>query len=372
MANTVSTDALRPELWEKALFKDVMDNLWFSKKGIMGEGEDNIIQIKNDLKKQKGDTITLGLTAKLSGNGVSGDNELEGNEEAISPYSEAVSIDQKRFGVRLTGRLDEQKNGYNMRTDAKNKLKIRLKEFVEMQMFLKLASVTNTTLTNTAGTVTGTDCAWSNTPDYVPDADTNAGYGDRYLCADYAAGTTSLAAGDKLTPELISRVKTKAQTASPKILPVDIDGANHYVLIIHPWQAFDLKTNAVWMQAQREASWRGSKNPIFSGALGVWDNVVVMEHEYVPWLDVSVALHSFRGTATGTDCAVDACRALLLGKQAAVFAKCNNENGWVEETFDYKNKTGFATGIIGGIQKIRFNSKDYGVVALDTAVTALV
>ena len=42
------------------------------------------------------------------------------------------------------------------------------------------------------------------------------------------------------------------------------------------------------------------------------------------------------------------------------------------KTFDYKNTVGYATGLIGGIQKITFNSIDYGVVALDTAATALV
>jgi len=372
MGNTVSIDALRPEIWQRELFQDVLDNLYFAQNGMMGENDNNIVFVKNDLKKEKGDQITLPLTAKLTGNGVTGDAELEGNEEAISAYSEAVAIDQKRFAVRLTGILDEQKNAYDMRKDAKEKLSIRLQEFIERQIFLKLGGVTNTTLTDIAGTVVGTDCAWSNTPDYIPDADTAAGYGDRYLGADYAAGATSLAATDLISPSLISRVKIKAQIASPKVRPLRVNGKDYYLLFIHPYQAFDLKNNATFAQAQREAAARGKDNPIFTGALGIWDSVIIHEHEYVPWLDVSVALHSFRGAAVGTDFAVDACRALLCGRQAAVFAKAKNPNGWVEKTFDYKNKTGFATGLIGGIQKVMFNSKEYGVVALDTAITSLV
>ena len=369
MANTVSVDALRREVWQKELFKDVMDNMYFTQAGLMGEGENNIIQIKNDLKKGKGDRITLPLTAKLTGAGVSGDAELEGNEEAISAYSEQIIIDQKRFAVRLTGKLDEKFNAYNMRTDAKNKLSIRLQEFIERQMFLKLGGVANTTLNDVNAVVVGADALWSNTPDYIPDADTAAGYGARYLCAD-TAGTDSLASTDVITPALISKAKLKAITASPKIQPLRVDGRDLYVMFIHPWQAYDLKTNAVWTQAQREANIRGEQNPIFRGSLGVWDGVLVKEHEYVPFLDISVALHSFRGPAVGTDCTADACRALLCGKQAAVFAKASNDNGWVEKTFDYGNKVGFATGIIGGIQKVMFNSKEYGVVALDTGVTA--
>jgi len=375
--NTVSIDALRPELWQKVLFKDVMDNLYFKK--FMGEGENNIVQIKTDLKKSKGDTITLPLTTKLSGNGVDGDAELEGNEEAILAYSEQVAIDQKRFGVRLTGRLDEQKNVYDMRMDAKNKLSIRLQEFIEQQVFLKLAGVTNATLTDIAGNVVGADEGWSNaaladsgTAFDQQNTDTAAGYGARFLCADYAAGGASLAATDLITPELISRVKIKAMVAEPKIQPLKIDGKNYYVMFIHPYQAFDLKNNATYAQAQREANVRGESNPIFTGALGVWDGVIIHEHEYVPWLDVSVAGDSFEAGASNTDYAVDACRAVLCGRQAVVFAQTSDSMRMVEETFDYQNKVGYATGIIGGIQRVTFNAKAYGVVQLDTAITSLV
>ena len=49
MANTQSIDALRPELWQKVLMKNKSDMSFLSK--FMGEGENNIIQVKNDLKK---------------------------------------------------------------------------------------------------------------------------------------------------------------------------------------------------------------------------------------------------------------------------------------------------------------------------------
>lgn len=366
-----SIDALRPEIWRKELYADVMDNLYFTQSGLMGEGPNNIIQILPDLKKQPGDTITVGLTAKLTGSGVTGDSELEGNEEQITPYSESVSIDQWRNAVRLRGKLDEKKNGYNMRMDAKDKLSIQQTEFIERQIFLKLGGVNNTTITDTNGLTVGTRATWSNTPDVIPAATEAAGTGNRYVCANYTSGTDALTSEDKLTPQLISRAKRKAQLASPKIQPIRVNGQDYYIMFIHPWQAYDLRENATFAQALREADKRGNENRIFTGALGIYDGVILKEHEYVPFLDVSAAGNSFQGAATGTDCAVDCFRALLCGKQSAVFAEAENMDGWVEETFDYKNQTGFATGIIGGIQKLMFNSKEYGVIAVDTAATAL-
>jgi N4-gp56 family major capsid protein len=376
MSNSVSNALNRPEIWGKELWKNVMDNLYFTQSGLMGEGENNIIQVISDLKKSKGDTITVPLTAKLSGNGVTGDAELEGQEEAISAYSESIAIDKKRFAVRLTGSLDEQINSYNMRMDAKNKLSLRLQEFIEQQIMLKLGGVTNTLLTDVAGNVVGTDCAWSNEANEVGNTDTNAGYGARYLCADYTNGATSLAATDLLTPELISRAKTKAMqkqaNGMPKVNPLRIGGESMYVMFIHPWQAFDLRNNATFAQAQREAQIRGASNPIFTGALGVWDNVVLKVHEYVPFLDVSVAGDSFEDGASNTDYAVDCFRALLCGQQAGVMAKAGSSDKMVEKLFNYDDQVGFAVRFMGGIQKIEFNNIDYGVVAVDTAATALV
>jgi N4-gp56 family major capsid protein len=368
--NTVTLDANRQELWSKQLFADIIDGLYFNESGLMGEGDNNIIQLKSDLMKDAGDTITMPLSAKLTGAGVSGDDELEGNEESISSYSESVLIDQKRFGVRLKGKLDERKVAYAIRTDAKDKLKIRLMEFLERQIFLKLGGVTNTGINDVNGVVVAVDAAWSNTPTYIPDADEAAGSGNRYLCAN-TSGTDALAATDLITPTLISKARIKARLASPKLVPLRIKGKDYYVMWIHPWQAYDLRNNAQFAQAQRDAMPRGDDNPIFTSALGVWDGVIIYEHEYVPFLDVSVAGNSFRGSSTGTDCAVDCFRALLCGRQAAVWAKCQGDNGWVEKTFDYDNKVGFATSMIGGIDKIMFNSKEYGVIAIDTAATSL-
>ena len=103
MANTASAAALRAQLWNKELFSDVMAELYFAQRGMMGEGSDSLIQVKNDLTKTKGDRITFGIGYKLTGNGVAGDSELEGNEEAKNTYSDVVLIDQIRNAERLEG-----------------------------------------------------------------------------------------------------------------------------------------------------------------------------------------------------------------------------------------------------------------------------
>lgn len=366
MSNTISTSTLRANIWLKELHKDAMDNLYFSKRNMIGTDANNIVQIKDDLKKQKGDRVTFGLTTKIGG-GVTGDSELEGNEALVNSYGQSCIIDQIRNAVRLTGRLDEQKVAYDMRMDAKDQLSTWKAEFIERQIFMKLGGVTETNLTDVNGTVYSTYATWSNSPNVVPAADEAAGTGTRYVCAK-STGIDAIAATDILTTNLITKARVKAQLISPRLQPIRVDGRDFFVMFIHPWQAADLKTAAssVWAQAQRDAQVRGDNNPIFTGALGVWDNVILHEHEYVPTCQASNDFDT-----AGTDCAVRVFRSILVGRQAAVMAECENPNGWVEETFDYKNKVGIETGMIGGIQKTAFNSLDYATITCDTGATDL-
>jgi N4-gp56 family major capsid protein len=377
MSNTISVDALRREMWKKELFQDVIDGMYFTQNGLMGEGDNNIVQTFSDLKKESGDTITVPLTAKLSGSGISGDSELEGNEEAISSYYDQISIDQIRNAVRLTGRLDSQKACYDMFKDAKDKLSTWAQEFLERQIFLKLGGVSVTTLTDTTGAVYSANATWSNTPDAIPTAteagNTGVDYTYRYLNADASAGLDGIAATDVLTTGLISKAKMIAKLANPSVRPLRIKGQDFYVMFIHPKQAWDLKnaTSSVWAQAQREAQVRGENNPIFTGSLGVWDGVILFEHEYVPQLTgngSSVVFSS--GNTTYAPNGVVVYRSLLCGRQAVGAAFTKDSFEMVEETFDYKNKVGISTGIIGGVQKMMFNSKNYGVVTVDTSATA--
>lgn len=365
MANTVTAAALRQELWSKELLDDVrrdVENIM----GFMGADANNIIQVSKELGKKKGDTETFGLLARLSGDGVTGDNELEGNEESMTTYSEQVAIDQIRNAVRLKGKLDDQKVTYDQISGARENLRTWMAEFAARQIMHKLGGVTNTTLVDTNGVVVGGRATWSNTPDFIPDADTAAGTGSRYLCAE-PTGAASITAADTMTLDLVTDLATKASLANPKIQKISSGGDSFYVLYLHPLCARDIRKSSDWKTAQENAKVRGDKNPVFRGALGYWSNVLLLENEFVPWLDITAAGNSFRGAATGTDFSADTARNLLCGRQAVLCAEASNPEALVTEKFDYGNKDGVASSFIGGYQKAMFNSLEYGVIAMDAA-----
>ncbi|MNL38154.1 hypothetical protein D3C87_1603480 [compost metagenome] len=91
------------------------------------------------------------------------------------------------------------------------------------------------------------------------------------------------------------------------------------------------------------------------------NNVVLHSHES------AIRFNDYGATAD-----IDASRSLFMGRQAGVVAY-GTEGGlrfsWKEETKDYGNQQNVIAGTIIGIKKTRFNGKDFGVMAVDSAST---
>lgn len=325
MPNTIINAALVPKIWSNKLWEEMQIETFFDR--FVGTSENSIIVLDNKLQKEKGDTVTFGNVSKLTGAGVDGDAVLEGNEEAINTDAFSVTINQKRHAVRLDGILSEQKAPNDMRETAKNVLKMWFAEYVDKDKFTKLTASPTSYRTV------------------------------------YAGGKTTentLTDTDLLTTDLISLAKRKAKLPPAaginRIRPIMIKGKPHYVLVAHDWQLRDLKQSDKWINAQKDANIRGEDNPLFSGADGIWDGVIIYSHESIPI------------TTTGATSA-NVGHALLLGAQAGIWA-VSKKLYWKEKAFDYDNQQGFAGGIIHGFKKTVFNSQDYGCLQIMTGAKA--
>lgn len=324
MATTTIPKELVQQAWAKDTWDVALNNMFFNK--FTGTTVDSIVQIKNELQKQAGDKITIGLLMKLKGAGVTGDNTLEGNEEEMIFRDFSITIDQIRNGVRIGGKMEEKKTDIPLRTKAKEALANWYTEYLDGSIFKALTA--------------------------NPTA-------DRTIFAGTAKSEGALTTADKFTTDIIGKAKRLAM-ANPtaKIRPVKINGSNMYVLIIDPWQARDLRADPKWLQAQEHANIRGNDNPIFSGALGMYEGVVVHENEQIS------------RTATGSASAKVG-HALFLGAQAAVLATGSNPT-WEEDDFDYHNQYGVAMGRIMGVAKTQFKFNgstptDFGCINIMTA-----
>jgi N4-gp56 family major capsid protein len=323
--------ALNVSRWAKQLAYEVGKEIYFSK--FMGDTFESMI-VSKSMPEGKGKDMTFGLVG-YTGTAVTGDSALESNEQTLSSHELTVTTSQRRFGVINAGNFDDSKVLYNYRSEALAQLKRQYAEDHDAQIFSAL------TVTSGAGAFLRADNSASVYAASDPEGD--------------------LAAADLATAEDISKLKKMAMlgtTKSYKMKPIRVDGKDHYVLLVHPEVAYDLANDTTWLNAQKNANVRGSDNPIFSGALGMYDGVIVHEHEGITTGDF------------GSGDAVKGARNLFLGAGAACHAKVD-EMSWVEKTFDYGNKLGIAAGQIYGVARSAFNSKDYAVIQYLTARTDL-
>jgi len=362
MANT-SYGVNAPEavkLWSRKLFREALKSTWAYK--FMGESSGSLCQIVTDTQKGPGDRVRCTLRMLLTGDGIIGDGTLEGNEEALTTFTDDVFIDQLRHAVRSGGKMSDQRIPFSVREEARMGLQDWWADRIDSWFMNQLAG---SRLTTGLGRV-GLQAAEEPTTGHVVLGTITSGY-----TTETQVGSASVSASNILSLAMIDNLVLQAKTLTPQIRPIRVDGKDCWVLFVHPEQAFDLRTNATsagagvtWQHIQQSAMKGGevSNNPIFTGALGMYNNVIIHESTRVPHGGSATA-----GTLTNTR------RAIFCGAQAAImgFGRGfgSSRMSWTEELFDYRNQLGVSAGLIGGLKKAVFNSLDYSTIVQVTSRT---
>src|SRR4051812_17025486 len=135
--------ALTPQqklVWCRDTWSAARDQMFV--KRFLGTGDNSMIQRITDLTKtEKGEQVIMHLVADLVDDGVQGDNEREGNEEAMQSYSQIINIDLLSHGVRNKGKLADQKTVIRFREMGMDRLSYWLANRVDQLTFLTLSGI---------------------------------------------------------------------------------------------------------------------------------------------------------------------------------------------------------------------------------------
>ena len=338
---------LAVKLWSKKLMREALKEAFAGR--FMGDTKDSLIYIKDETSKTAGDRIRVGLRMQLTGDGISGDATLEGNEESLTTYQDDLLVDQLRHAVRSDGKMSDQRIPFSVREESMDGLRDWFADRIDTAFFNHIAG--NTTQTDTRYTGGNATLAPSTTTGnsrivFGPVSTTEA-----------SLSVESGSANFRLT--MIDQAIALAKTAVPLIRQVKTASGPKYVAFLHPFQVYNLRTDATaarvtWYDAQKTLVQGGDKNNgIFSGALGEYNGVVLHESTRVPLAPSTTTVR----------------RGILCGAQSACIGYGRETPGtermlWVEKLFDYGNQIGVAAGMIWGIKKSVFNSIDFGTVVL--------
>jgi N4-gp56 family major capsid protein len=342
---------LAVKIWAKRLLREALKETFVER--FMGTTKGSLCYVQNELAKGPGDRIRYGLRMQLTGTGILGDATLEGQEEALTTYYDDLLIDQLRHAVRSDGKMSEQRVPFSVREEALDGLRDWWADKIDTAFFNQIAGNTgeadlrnvghNATTAPTTGRIV-----------YGPlDATTE----------------NSLSASESGSAEfaltMIDKAVTLAKVATPLIRPVKTSRGPRYVAFLHPYQVYNLKTDATaarvtWYDIHRAElqGGDGKEANIFTGALGEYNGTIIHESTRVPLATSTTTVR----------------RAVLCGAQAACFGTGQDNTSrkmtWVEEQFDYGNQLGVSAGMIWGLTKTVFNAVDFATIVMSSHAEA--
>ena len=376
------------QAWSRSFWKVARNNSFINQ--FAGTGSNAMVQRVTELtKSQKGTKANITLLADMTGDGITGDYTLEGNEEALRAFDISIELDQLRFANRIAGRIADQKTVVNFREQSRDTLAYAMADRIDQLAFLTLSGLAYT-FKNNGGLRTVSGNAGHELVDLEFASDVSAPTSARSLCINGAtaagngtmstsgANTASFTANDTMGYRHIVELKAYAKDNYIR----GIRGAGNqeiFHMFVTPQQMAKLKLDSDFLTNVRNAGVRGEQNSLFSGSSSLMvDGVMIHEFRHVfntaGASDGTSANVGAAGYKWGADADVDGARALFCGAQALAMADIGNAD-MTEDTFDYGNQSGISVGKIFGLRKPKYhvgsgtsgNVQDFGVITLDTA-----
>lgn len=351
-------DPLAVKLWERRVAREAIKQTYIGR--FIGKNPGSLIQLKGMTNKGPGDKVTCGLRMTPTGDGVTENEDLEGNEESLNLHDDSLFINELSHGLRSEDRITPQRVPFSIREEIRAGLSDWYAVRMDTAFFNQVCGYTAQTNTkytglNAAIAPSSTRALWTAASGAVSSSSDDQTVGAQSAWTFNHVG-------------YIEDMVTLARTADPMIQPLKIDGREKYVLFLHDHQVRDLRkakssSLVTWWDAQSSLISGGYLDrkklaTVYQGSIGEWNDVIIHRANRV-----TLGVNSSTGAAVS-----NTRRAVLCGAQAAIMAFGKGYSferfGWVEETFDYKRKYGASCQTVFGLKKSVYNSLDYGTVTL--------
>jgi len=235
-----------PTWWTERLRDEAVRRAFWGARFQGKEGSSKPIIVNEDFTKKPGETINFNVVSQIFSAGVTGENTLQNNEDKLALGQYTLTVDWIRNAIAYTKSLERRVN-FNIVQTIRQELATWLARKIDGDMFSSILS--NATNTIYAGSAS----------------------------SDATLGTNS-----HFGTEEIDRIKLALQRTA---IPIRTEGAEgeeneYYGAVISEGDEYWLKGDATWNQAQRDAGPRDySKNRIFTGALGMYNGVIIYVHK---------------------------------------------------------------------------------------------
>jgi N4-gp56 family major capsid protein len=340
----LTNDGSTRKKWAKELYRAILKAVEFN--DLVGTGPNSIVQLKTDLGKGEGDTITFTIRLPLSGEGVVGNKTVEGNEEKLRTRNFSMTIEELNHAVDTGGRMDQQRVPFDLMQEGKDGLQEWWTDKLSDYVFATLCGDTSYQI---AGETFAQACE-------APDS-------DHLLRVNDVASDATMTAADMMDLSFLDRMKQLAEvptgTECYRIRPLLIGGKKYFRVILHNYVFDRLRQNfnaGQWGDMLRSAQKLALPNIEFE-----YNGMLVSKSERIRVSSTNSAVYNN----------------ILLGAQAACFAwggageSKSSVMAFVPYEKDAKRYIMIRGGGIFGCKKTRFQSKDFGIITGRSYATKL-
>lgn len=340
----LTDNGLTEEQWDNDLFAEYIGQLWW--KNLMGTSTGAIIQVKEELMKQPGDAITIGLRGKMQGGHVTGNSKAKDNEGRVIFYNQRIVIDNDRQVIKFEDiPMSQQRVGFDLLSQGKEAL-------IEKSME-QLDDDITTEMSTTTSRVQGRYLYGA------VDSNWDATHATALANVDNAA--------DQLTSDMIDVAQRKALipvNATLKMRPMRIKTGKNFeewfIFVSHTFSIRDLvNSDAAFRNAQLLLPPTANRDSVLytgNSFKGSWNGTLIYSYDRIALVASTIQVsHS-----------------LLLGAQAFGLV-WGQRSKFSEEPADLGHDVSFEAHEIRGMEKLEFNldtPEDHGIVHVFPAAVA--
>lgn len=315
MATTTmtSSNSSTVKKWEKKTWVQAIQQTAFGLLTTGGSIYDASKYFRND--NGRGDNLTFDYAGKLTGLPLGEGQTAYGNEEALDLGSHNMSINVTRIPVSNpnSGTIEQQRTNIDFDVVTANVQAKRAAELIDTSVFMQLAGANPTSFTVNGTTYSTTAQKLHVQGHNAPTAPTT----NRIIRAGAAATDQALTSSNTFTLDLVDYALESILSGDQ---PIEACSDGYYKLILHPYQATDLKHDSggkvQWYQNElakvqggkdSQLEFKYSDKPIF---LGTYGNVKIYQAGRVA-----------QGERSDTSAVITTVRrAVLVGMDALSFA----------------------------------------------------
>lgn len=356
-------DERTPMEHERKIFKEYLQRSELT--GMTGKaGSNKVIIVDKSFKAGSGDTKRYHFVPQNKTDGMIGQNvTVTGNEESLDEFYMDLTLNEVNKAFRKKGDLTDIRTIFNIREEFRSQLTNWYRDNADVWQFDAMTGYISNGMTYVD---TVNNLALPTCTEQLVEGEGRliiAKGADSYdtLTAAQSTNAGLIAAGlgtdDKMNTVLLDELEILAKQGNSKyrIRPIKVgkNGAEYFILFLDIRAYRDLRQNSDWKAYALSLVEAGIKDdPIATGAIGVWNNIIIKKSERIRRFQDGSSKYYARN--------------LLVGANALL-------NGWAktldyrEEEFDYAREMGVNASEIRGHRKFNFDDVDLGIAQVVTA-----